>query len=40
MNHVADDVPTAPEQKGGAANPQYRDENRRHVSLLSLLHLE
>jgi hypothetical protein len=34
MNHVADDVPTTPEQNGGAADPQHWNENRRHVSLL------
>ena len=34
MNHVADDVPTATQQNGSAANPQHRDNNRRHMSLL------
>ena len=37
VDHVADDVPTAPEQNGRAADPKHRNDNRRHMSLLCLV---
>jgi hypothetical protein len=37
VNDVADDVPTASEQNGSAANPQHRDQNW-HVSFLLCCH--
>ena len=35
MNHVADDVPSATEQNGCASNPKHRNDDCRHMSLLS-----
>ena len=34
MDHVADDVPSATQQKNCTAYPQDRDQNNRHFSLL------
>ena len=37
---MSDDVPTAPEQNGRAADPKHWNNNRRHMSLLWMLMLE
>jgi len=35
---MADDVPSAPEQNGRASDPQHRNDNSRHMSLLWFCH--
>jgi len=38
MNHVADDVPATAKQNGRAADPEHRNNDRRHISLLYIPH--